>query len=123
MCSALVALCRLKAHEYNGNPDLSDELETARGVEQSLLAQLEEEREVAETVRHELEASLCACDILQTDNDRLSAALLEEKTAINNFRQASRTSLLNAVESLHHSRVVEADLLSKNQENERKYKS
>jgi len=97
--SALSALRRLKSHKYQGESDVMDELETARGVEQSLLSQLEEER----ALRLSLEASLRDTDdnlrTLRIDNVRLSAELREEKMIVDTSR-AAQASLLAHVQEI-----------------------
>lgn len=69
-------------------------------MEQSLLAQLEEEREVMETLRHQVRANLHTRDILQTDNVRLNAELRKEKKATDALRLQFHASLRIAEQSL-----------------------
>lgn len=125
--SAFNALFRLKTQEYHGNSDLTDELQTARGVEQSLITQLEMEQEVTMALRNDLESNLRdADDTIQTlriDNDRLKEELQEQKAAIENSRVEFHANLSNAVESFETSRVVEESLLALIDENKTKYTS
>lgn len=97
--SALSALCRLKTHEYEGELSIMDELEIARGVEQSLLSQLEVER----ALRLDLEASLRSTDddlrALRNDNVRLTAELQEEQTTADTS-QAAQASLLARIQEI-----------------------
>jgi hypothetical protein len=102
---------------------LTDDLETARGVEQSLLGQLEMERTTMETLCKGLEARLRDADDIQqtlrSDNDRLNRELKVQRLAMEKLNLESHTTLRDTVESLRTSRVVEVNLLAHIQENDK----
>jgi len=92
LSSGLLTLAQIKVHELQNHPPVSEELETSRAVEQSLLSQLAEERTASQTLREDLESDLrCARDSihsLQVDNDRLKTSLQEKVTAMNTLRHS-----------------------------------
>jgi predicted nuclease with TOPRIM domain len=116
LSSGLLTLAQIKVHELQNHPPVSEELETSRAVEQSLLSQLAEERTASQTLREDLESDLrCARDSihsLQVDNDRLKTSLQEKMAAMNTLRSEFHACQRKAAETLQTTQLVEDSLLA-----------
>jgi hypothetical protein len=77
---------RLKVHEPKKVSPVSEELETAQAIEQSLLLQLAAERSATQAVRDGVESDLRnaqdSIQSLRNDNNRLDTTLREERAAM-----------------------------------------
>jgi hypothetical protein len=113
LSSDLLTLAQIKVHELQNSPPVSEELETSRAIEQSLLSRLADERTASQTLREDLESDLrCARDSihsLQVDNDRLKTSLQEKMAALNTFRSEFHACQREA-ETLQTTQVVEDNL-------------
>jgi hypothetical protein len=125
--SALLALARLKTHELENNSRVSEELETVRAVEESLLSQLAEVRAASQALHEGLESDLRRAQdnvqILRVDNDRLNTALQEERAAMNSLRSEFHTCQQKMGETLQTTQVMENSFLAHIKDIEMKYTS
>lgn len=127
LTSALLTLAQIKVYELENYPPLSEELETLRAIEQSLLSQLAEERTASQSLRKDLESDLRRAQdnvqILRVDNARLNTSLQEERAELNTLRSEFHASQCKAAEALQTTQVVEDSLLAHVRDIEMKYTS